>query len=68
MKELQDYWDVFVRRSREWWAKSLGVVVFAVSAFFAGVQYEQKQITDDCKFMGSFREGTQAYNCQMRAR
>lgn len=68
MKELRDYWDSAWRQSREWWARSLGIVVVAIGGFFAGGQYQEKQITDDCKFMGSFRDGTQAYNCQQRVR
>ena len=68
MKDFGDYWDSVRRYSKEWWAQSLGIVVVAVGAFFTGGAYENKQITDDCKFMGSFRDGTQAYNCQQRVR
>lgn len=68
MKDLMDYWNEFYRRSREWWGRSFAVVAISTAAFFSGAQYQEKQITDDCKFMGAFREGTQAYNCQMRAR
>lgn len=68
MKELKEHWDKFWRGGREWWARSLGVVVVAVGAFWAGAEVQEKMITDDCRFMGSFRDGTQAYNCQPRVR
>lgn len=68
MKDIIDYWEVAKRRSREWWARSLGLVVISAASFFIGGAYQNKQITDDCKFMGSFRDGTQAYNCQQRVR
>ena len=68
MKDIFDYYDQVKRKSKEWWARSLGVVVIAVVSFFSGNAYQSKQITDDCKFMGSFRDGTQAYNCQQRVR
>lgn len=68
MRELKEHWDKFWRHGKEWWARSLGGVVVAVAAFFAGAQYQEKLITEDCKFMGAFREGAQAYNCQQRVR
>jgi hypothetical protein len=68
MKELKEYWDKFWRHGREWWARSLGAVVVAVSAFFLGAEYQQKIVTEDCRFMGVFRDGPQAYTCQPRVR
>ena len=50
------------------WVTSFGTIVLMVLAFFVGVQYQEKQITDDCKFMGSFRDGTQTFNCNQRAK
>lgn len=67
MKELIDlkrYWDW----ARSKWATSFGVVVLSAVSFGAGTAWEMKQITDDCKFMGAFRDGTQAFNCQQRVR
>lgn len=67
MKELLDLkkmWDWCAEK----WAKSFGCLVLAVIAFWFGSALESKQITDDCKFMGSFRDGSQAYSCQVRVR
>ena len=67
MKELinlERIWDW----CSEAWVTSFGTIVLMVLAFFVGVQYQEKQITDDCKFMGSFRDGTQTYNCNQRAK
>ena len=67
MKELID-----IKRIWDWcsgkWKTSFGVVVFMVLAFWLGTAWESKQITDDCKFVGAFRDGPQAYNCNVRAR
>lgn len=68
MNELKDHWDKAWRYGREWWARSLGVVLVAAIGFFSGAQVQEKQITEDCKFMGMFREGPQAYNCSPRMR
>ena len=50
------------------WRTSFGCIVLAVVAFVLGMVWESKQITDDCRFMGAFRDGAQAYNCQQRVR
>lgn len=50
------------------WRTSFGAVVLAVVAFMTGMAVQEKLIVDDCKFMGSFRDGIQAYNCTQRAR
>ena len=67
MKELID-----LKKIWQWcasrWRDSFGSVVLALVAFVFGVLWESKQITEDCRFMGSFRDGAQAYNCQQRAR
>ena len=67
MKELIDFkkiWDWCASK----WRTSFGCVVLAVLMFVLGMAVQEKLIVDDCKFMGSFRDGIQAYNCQVRAR
>jgi len=67
MKELIDFkrvWDWLCDR----WAESFGCVVLIMIAFFIGMVVQEKLITEDCRFMGSFRDGAQAYNCQARVR
>lgn len=69
MKELIDIpqmWDRFINFGKEnilW----LILMVF-VSGFIFGVVYEAKTITDDCKFMGIFRDGPVVYECRIRVR
>lgn len=67
MKELLD-----LKRVWDWcagkWAQSFGCVMLIVLAFLFGMAWESKQITDDCKFMGTFRDGPQAYSCQVRVK
>lgn len=67
MKDLIDFkkiWAWCVER----WKDSFGCVVLAIVAFLLGTAWESKQVTEDCRFMGSFRDGAQAYNCQARVR
>jgi hypothetical protein len=67
MKDLIDFkkvWDWCVAR----WRTSFGCVVLALITFWLGMALQEKLITEDCRFMGSFRDGAQAYNCQPRVR
>lgn len=67
MKELIDLrgiWDRIVNR----WKQSLGWVIAVVLSFGLGSAWQLKQTTDDCKIIGSFRDSTQAYTCQVRVR
>ena len=67
MKELIDFkgiWDRIVNR----WKQSLGWVIAVVLSFGLGSAWQVKQVTDDCKIIGSFRDSTQAYTCQVRVR
>jgi hypothetical protein len=67
MKDLLDLkkcWEWLVGR----WKESFGWIVISVFAFVMGTQWQAKSITDDCKVMGSFRDNTQAYSCQVRVR
>lgn len=50
------------------WAQSFGCMVLVLLAFWFGMEFQEKNITDDCKFVGAFRDGPQAYNCNQRAR
>ena len=68
MTDLRFYWLRSVRALQTWWAKSLALVLIAVVSFLFGMLWENKQITEDCRFMGVFRDGPQAYNCQVRIR
>lgn len=67
MKELIDFKKIW-----EWcntkWKTSFSCIVLAVLSFTFGMMLKEKLIVDDCRFMGSFRDGIQAYNCQPRAR
>ncbi len=67
MKELLD-----LKRIWEWlkrtWATSFGCTLLAIVSFSIGYQLAVKYITEDCRFMGSFRDGVQAYTCQQRVR
>lgn len=42
------------------------LVAFAVGSLL-GIVYAEGRILDDCRFSGSFRVGTQAYNCQRKS-
>ena len=67
MKELIDIkrmWDLAVKR----WAQSFGCIVLMLLSLWFGMALQEKLITDDCKFVGAFRDGPQAYNCNVRAR
>lgn len=68
MTEIKHYIDLIWRWCREQWARSLAAAIIATTAFGFGGSLEKKQITDDCKFMGVFRDGPQAYSCQQRVR
>ena len=68
MSELHDILDKIKRMFKEWWYRSLAVTVAAVIGFAAGSTLEEKLIVDDCKFMGSFRDGAQVFNCHPRVR
>lgn len=48
------------------WANSLGIVVALILGLILGVTYKQNDIMEDCKYSGSFRVHSQAYNCQRK--
>jgi len=67
MKELIDFKSLW-QRLTEKWKTSFGCILLVVLAFAAGMLWESKTITEDCRFMGAFRDGAQAYSCQPRVR
>lgn len=65
MKDLIDLhkgWRWLVSKAKE----SLGWLIALVVFFFFGMSWAYKDITDDCKFMSTFRDGPFAYNCTLR--
>jgi hypothetical protein len=67
MKELIDLKSLWARLADKW-KTSFGCIILAVLSFVGGMLWESKSITEDCRFMGTFRDGAQAYNCQPRVR
>ena len=67
MRELIDFHAILAWMVEKW-RTSLLAIILMVASFGLGGAIEKKTIVDDCKFMGSFRDGTQAYNCNLRAR
>ena len=67
MRELIDLKSIWQRVTSRW-AQSFGCILLAVFAFLVGGLVKEKAITDDCKFVGAFRDGPQAYNCNPRMR
>lgn len=59
-------WDRFVNALRKAWAGSMGIVIALVVGALLGIVYKQNDIQEDCKYSGSFRVHTQAYNCQRK--
>lgn len=59
-------WDKFVSFLRKTWAASMGAVIALVVGILFGIVYKQNDIQEDCKYAGSFRVHTQAYNCQRK--
>ena len=59
-------WEKFVAFLKKTWAGSMGVVIALVIGILLGIVYKQDDIQEDCKYSGSFRVHTQAYNCQRK--
>lgn len=67
MKDLLDFkkiWDWLAAK----WRTSFGCVVLTIVAFGFGMIFQEKLITEDCRFMGAFRDGAQAYSCSQRVK
>ena len=58
--------DKFVAFCRRVWAASMGVVIALVVGLLLGIVYKAGDIIDDCKYSGSFRVHSQAFNCQRK--
>lgn len=56
------------RWSAEKWKTTVGCIIALVVAFLLGSTFKEKSITDDCKFVGAFRDGAQGYTCSLRVR
>jgi len=59
-------WDRLVAFLRKTWAASMGVVLALIAGLLLGIVYKQNDIMEDCKYAGSFRVHSQAYNCQRK--
>ena len=62
--DLRTFWDKCVLI----WKNAFGAILFAVIAFWGGMTVERKTIVEDCKFIGTFRDGHQPYTCQAQIR
>lgn len=59
-------WKRFKAWCKSAWAESLGVVIALIIGLVLGIVYKQGDIIDDCKYAGSFRVHSQAFNCQRK--
>ena len=48
------------------WSESMGIVIALVIGLLLGVVYKSGDIIDDCRYSGSFRVHSQAFNCQRK--
>ena len=67
MKELIDIKKIYTWCVNRW-KDSFSTILIALAALLFGMAIKEKLITEDCRFMGSFRDGAQVYNCQQRVR
>ena len=66
MTTLGDELKKFVTFCRRVWSGSMGIVIALVIGVLLGVVYKAGDIIDDCKYSGSFRVHSQAFNCQRK--
>lgn len=66
MNTPRQEWDRLVSALRKTWAGSMGIVIALAIGVLLGIVYKQEDIMEDCKYAGSFRVHTQAYNCQRK--
>ena len=59
-------WARFKKFIKDTWAASMGVVIALIIGLLLGIVYKQGDIIDDCKYAGSFRVHSQAFNCQRK--
>ena len=66
MTTAKHEWDRLVAFLRKTWAASMGIVLALIAGLLLGIVYKQNDIMEDCKYAGSFRVHSQAYNCQRK--
>ena len=59
-------WVKIKKWLKDVWASAMGVVIALILGVLLGIVYKQSDIMDDCKYAGSFRVHSQAYNCQRK--
>lgn len=59
-------WHKIKKWLREVWSGAMGIVLALILGIVLGIVYKQGDIIDDCKYAGSFRVHTQAFNCQRK--
>ena len=59
-------WAKIKKWVKEIWANSMGAIIALVVGILLGIVYKQGDIMDDCKYAGSFRVHSQAFNCQRK--
>ena len=59
-------WQKIVKAVRGAWANMMGAIIALVIGVLLGIVYKSGDIIDDCKYSGSFRVHSQAFNCQRK--
>lgn len=59
-------WEKIKSWFKSAWANAMGVVIALMLGIVFGIMYKQGDIMDDCKYAGSFRVHSQAFNCQRK--
>ena len=59
-------WKKFKAWIKAVWAEALPAVIALTIGILLGVLVKQNDIIEDCRYAGSFRVGTQAFNCQRK--
>lgn len=59
-------WQKIVRAVRGAWTNMMGAIIALVVGILLGIVYKSGDIIDDCKYSGSFRVHSQAFNCQRK--
>ena len=59
-------WAKMKKIVKDLWSNSMGAIIALVVGILLGIIYKQGDIMDDCKYAGSFRVHSQAFNCQRK--
>lgn len=62
--DLQKAWKWLVTQCKN----NLGWIVLLIVSFLFGAAWAYREITEDCKFLQTFRDGPYVYNCTVRQR